>query len=167
MNARFGLGILAALLLAPVWADQSQPAGSASATSAQRRPSPPGAEVEIVNIEDGAVVATTFLVQFSVSGMDIAPAGTDLPNTGHHHLLIDVEELPDPNLSLPKSEYIVHYGGGQTEAELTLPPGEHTLQLVFADYAHVPHDPVVKSVPITIVVVADAAAVPTGQEANP
>ena len=167
MNARFAWCFLAGLLLAPAWADQSQPAGSAPAASAQRRPSPPGAEVAIVNIKDGAVVATTFLVQFSVTGMDIAPAGTDIPNTGHHHLLIDVEELPDPNLPLPKNEHFMHFGGGQTEVELTLPPGEHTLQLVFADYAHVPHNPVVKSVPITIVVAEDAEAVHVGADKTP
>jgi len=164
MNARFALFFLAGLLLTPAWADESQPAGTAPAASAQRRPSPPGAEVAIVNIKDGATVATTFLVQFSVSGMSIAPAGTDLPNTGHHHLLIDVEELPDPNLPLPKNEHFMHFGGGQTEVELTLSPGVHTLQLVFADYAHVPHNPVVKSVPITVTVVQDPKAVQTGQD---
>jgi len=128
----------------------------AAQADAQRSPSPDGATVSFANIEDGAVVPTTFLVQFSVSGMGIAPAGTNIENTGHHHLLIDVDELPDPNLPLPKNEHFIHYGGGQTEANLTLPEGTHTLQLVFADYIHVPHDPVVKSEPVTIVVSADA-----------
>ena len=160
MNARIALCFLAGFFLLSAWADESQPPGSAPTVNAARRPSPPGAEVEIVNIKDGAVVSATFLVQFSVTGMDIAPAGTDIPNTGHHHLLIDVEDLPDPNLPLPKNENIRHYGGGQTEAEITLPPGQHTLQLVFADYAHVPHNPVVKSVPITIVVSEDRVANP-------
>jgi len=164
MNARFLLFFLTAFLLAPAWADDSPPVGSTPAASVQRRPSPPGAEVEIVNIKDGAVVATTFLVQFSVSGMSIAPAGTDTPNTGHHHLLIDVEELPDPNLPLPKNEHFMHFGGGQTQVELTLTPGEHTLQLVFADYAHVPHDPVVKSVPITVTVSAEAGETAAAQD---
>ncbi len=167
MNARIVWCMLAGFLLAPAWADESHPADSAPAASTQRRPSPAGAEVEIVNIENGAVVATTFHLEFAVSGMEIAPAGSDVPNTGHHHLLIDVAELPDPNLALPKNDQIRHYGGGQTEAELTLPPGEHTLQLVFADYAHVPHDPVVKSVPITIVVAEDDEAAHTDQDKNP
>ena len=121
-------------------------------TATDRRPSPPGASVAIVNVGDGAVVPTTFLVQFSVTGMGIAPAGTDTPNTGHHHLLIDVDELPDPDLPLPKNEQFIHFGGGQTETELTLPEGRHTLQLVFADYRHIPHDPVVQSAPVTITV---------------
>jgi hypothetical protein len=155
MNARITLCFLTGFFLLPAWAEESQPQDSAPTANSTRRPSPPGAGVEIVNIKDRAVVPSTFLVQFSVTGMDIAPAGTDIPNTGHHHLLIDVEALPDANLSLPKNEHIHHYGGGQSEAEITLGPGRHTLQLVFADYAHVPHDPVVKSVPITIVVSED------------
>lgn len=160
MNARIALYFLTVFFLLPAWADESQPPGSAPMANSARRPSSPGAVVEIVNIKDGAVVPTTFLVQFSVSGMDIAPAGTDIPNTGHHHLLVDVEDLPDSNLPLPKNEQIYHYGGGQVEAEITLLPGRHTLQLVFADYAHVPHDPAVKSVPITIVVSEDQESKP-------
>jgi len=122
-----------------------------------RSPSPPGASVTIANLEDGAVVPPTFLVQFSVTGMTIVPAGTDAKDSGHHHLLIDVVELPDPNLPLPMSDTIMHFGKGQTETELTLPEGTHTLQLVFADYRHIPHDPIVMSVPITITVAAPAS----------
>jgi hypothetical protein len=96
-------------------------------------------------------------MQFSVTGMTIVPAGTDAKDSGHHHLLIDVVELPDPNLPLPMSDTIMHFGKGQTETELTLPEGTHTLQLVFADYRHIPHDPIVMSVPITITVAAPAA----------
>lgn len=123
-----------------------------------RSPSPPGASVAIANLEDGAVVPPTFLVQFSVTGMTIVPAGTDAKDSGHHHLLIDVVELPDPNLPLPMNDHIMHFGKGQTEAEITLPEGTHTLQLVFADYRHIPHDPIVMSAPITITVVAPASA---------
>ena len=136
-----------------------------SSPAAHRSPSPEGATVSFANIEDGAVVPTTFLVQFSVSGMGIAPAGTDIENTGHHHLLIDVEELPNANLPLPANENFVHYGKGQTETTLTLPEGTHTLQLVFADYVHIPHDPVVKSERVTIVVSADAEGM-DGQSAE-
>ena len=135
------------------WSDET-PAGNDTGAG-HRQPSPAGASVAIANIQDGAVVPTTFLVQFEVSGMGIAPAGSNIANTGHHHLLIDVTELPDPNLPLPKTDQILHFGGGQTETELSLPAGQHTLQLVFADYMHVPHDPVVKSDPVTITVSAD------------
>ena len=155
MNARIACFAFLVMTSLWGWADQAMP-GDEPPTALQRQPSPEGAAVEISNIEDGALVPPTFLVQFSVTGMGIAPAGSNIANTGHHHLLIDVVELPDPNLPLPKSDQFMHFGGGQTEAELTLPEGEHTLQLVFADYLHIPHDPVVKSTPITIVVTADA-----------
>jgi Domain of unknown function (DUF4399) len=159
MKLRLVMTILMSMSMVNAWADEALSAGEPGMAS-QREASPPGARVAIVNIEDGAVVPTTFLVQFSVSGMGVAPAGTNVANTGHFHLLIDVAELPDPNLPLPKSEQFIHFGGGQTETMLTLPAGEHTLQVVFADYLHVPHDPVVMSGPITITVSAEAPAMP-------
>ena len=99
-----------------------------------------------------------FTAKRAVEGMDVAPAGTDLPNSGHHHLLINVPELPDPDVPLSMTDQIRHFGGGQTETELTLPEGEHTLQLVFADYLHIPQQPVVKSERITITVSADSGS---------
>lgn len=131
------------------------------APGSHRRPSPAGATVGFLSIADGDVVPPDFHVQFSVGGMGIAPAGTDIENTGHHHLLIDTAELPDPNLPLPMTDQIKHFGKGQTETDLSLPVGQHTLQLVFADYAHIPHNPVVMSAPITITVSEDAPAVPS------
>jgi hypothetical protein len=118
-------------------------------------PSPAGASVSISAPEDGEVVPTTFTVKFMVSGMAIAPAGSQIDNTGHHHLLIDIDELPPMNAPLPANDQIIHFGGGQTETELTLPPGDHSLQLVFGDYAHRPHDPPVISDKITVTVSAD------------
>jgi len=131
------------------------------AAASHRRPSPPGATVGFVNLANGDVVPPDFHVQFSVSGMGIAPAGSDIENTGHHHLLIDLAELPDPNLPLPMNDHVKHFGAGQTETDLSLPVGEHTLQLVFADYAHIPHNPVVSSERITITVSNDAPPVPS------
>jgi len=163
MKFRSFVVLLALLFMHMALADESLP-GEDTGDTAHRRPSPPGASVEIVNLHDGDVVPTTFLVVFSVSGMGIAPAGSDIENTGHHHLLIDVDELPDPNLPLPKNEQFIHFGGGQTETELTLPEGKHTLQLVFADYSHTPHDPVVMSTPISITVSADAVPEETEQD---
>jgi hypothetical protein len=115
-------------------------------------PSPAGASVFFVEPADGATVPATFTVKFGVKGMTIAPAGTDQPNSGHHHLLIDVAELPDMKQPLPANEHVVHFGKGQTETQLTLPPGKHTLQLVFANYLHIPHDPPVVSKRITVTV---------------
>jgi hypothetical protein len=87
--------------------------------------------------------------------MGVAPAGVTSPNTGHHHLLIDVAELPADNLPLPTTDQIRHFGLGQTETSLELPPGQHTLQLVLGDALHIPHDPPVRSDKITITVVAE------------
>ena len=121
-----------------------------------RTPSPEGASVRISNIEDKAVLPTTFLVKFEVTGMEVAPAGKNEPNSGHHHLMIDVNELASASQPLPVTDNIIHYGAGQTEAEITLKPGKHTLQLMFADYMHVPFDPIVMSRQIDITVVDES-----------
>ena len=123
-----------------------------SPASAQT-PSPAGAKVYIINLKDGADVTSPFLVQFGLSGMGVAPAGVEKPNTGHHHLLIDTkltaEQMKEP---IPADDTHKHFGGGQTEAMVTLPKGQHTLQLVLADWTHIPHVPPVMSEPITITV---------------
>jgi hypothetical protein len=120
---------------------------------AAQTPSPAGAKVYIINLKDGAEVTSPFLVQFGLSGMGVAPAGVEKPNTGHHHLLIDTkmtdEQMKQP---IPADDTHKHFGGGQTEAMVTLPPGKHTLQLLLADWTHIPHSPPVMSEPITITV---------------
>lgn len=122
----------------------------ATAALAERTPAPAGAQVYIIAPKDGATVPQTFTVQFGLTGMGIAPAGADLPKTGHHHLLIDVLELPPLDQPLPKE--VLHFGGGQTEAQVTLAPGTHTLQLMLGDKNHVPFDPPVISEKITVTV---------------
>jgi hypothetical protein len=107
-------------------------------------------EVYIISPQDGAVVDSTFVVQFGLRGMGVAPAGVDKPNTGHHHLLIDAQELPPAGQSMGKN--VKHFGGGQTETTLTLPSGQHTLQLIMGDKSHVPHNPPVLSEQITVTV---------------
>ena len=106
-----------------------------------------------VSPADGDTVYGTFKVVFGLKGMGVAPAGVKLEGTGHHHLLIDLAELPDMSLPLPSTDNIRHFGLGQTETWLTLPPGEHKLQLLLADFAHVPHDTPIVSAPISITVV--------------
>ena len=101
---------------------------------------------------DGQAVSGPFTVRFGLSGMGIAPAGVDYANTGHHHLLVDVEELPDMGMPVPSDDQHRHFGGGQTEVTLELPPGEHTLQLLLGDFLHIPHDPPLVSEKITITV---------------
>lgn len=90
----------------------------------------------------------TFTVRFGLMGMGVAPAGTDKANTGHHHLLIDGKELPAADK--PMGKEVKHFGGGQTEASITLPKGDHTLQLVLGDMKHMPHNPPVVSGKITV-----------------
>lgn len=137
-----GLGLAAALLL---------PLGTAWAEM-PRTPAPEGAQVYIIEPADGATVESSFTVTFGLKGMGVAPAGIDAPATGHHHLLVDVAELPAMDMPLPATDNIRHFGKGQTETVLSLPPGPHTLQLLVGDKGHVPLDPPVISQKITITV---------------
>jgi hypothetical protein len=125
----------------------------AAGPAAAQTPSPAGAKVYIINLKNGETVASPFKVQFGLAGMGVAPAGVEKPNTGHHHLIIDTklsdDELKQPIASDAKH---VHYGGGQTEAMVTLPPGQHTLQLVLGDWTHIPHVPPVMSEVVTVTV---------------
>jgi len=126
--------------------------GSTPSAAALLSPAPAGASVYFIEPADGATVPRKFTVKFGVKGLTVVPAGTDEPNSGHHHLVIDLATLPDMTQPLPSNSHIMHFGKGQTETELTLPPGKHTLQLVFANYQHIPHSPPVLSKPITITV---------------
>ena len=121
---------------------------------AQERTAPaPNAEVYIISPQNGAAVHGPVTVRFGLKGMGIAPAGVKFENTGHHHLIVDTEfselKLGAP---LPATDKILHFGKGQTETTLTLPPGKHTLELVFADYVHMSFDPPLHSKKITITV---------------
>lgn len=120
--------------------------------SAPQLPAPEGAQVYFIEPLDGATVGQTFTVKFGLKGMGVAPAGVDVPATGHHHLLVDVANLPLLDAPLPMSEQVRHFGKGQTETELTLPPGTHTLQLLIGDKHHVPMEPPVISEKISITV---------------
>jgi Domain of unknown function (DUF4399) len=113
---------------------------------------PPNAFVYIISPKDGETVTSPFRVQFGLSGMGIAPAGVETPNTGHHHLLIDVTERLDPNELIPQDKKHLHFGAGQTEALVELPPGKHTLQLVLGDWSHHLFNPPVMSDVITVIV---------------
>ncbi len=113
---------------------------------------PDDAQVYIISPANGDTLPETFKVRFGLSAMGIAPAGIDQPNTGHHHLLVDLPELPDLTASLPATDYIKHFGGGETETTLTLPPGKHRLQLLLGNYAHGEHERPIISEPITVTV---------------
>ena len=115
-------------------------------------PAPADARVYIISPADGEVLSSPVTVKFGLSGMGVAPAGVEKAATGHHHLLIDLDALPDPGKPLPADDHHKHFGGGQTETTVDLAPGQHTLQLMMGDHNHVPHDPPVVSDRITITV---------------
>ena len=100
--------------------------------------------------KDGATVNGPIKIVFGLSGMGVAPAGIDFPNTGHHHLLVDLENLPDLSKPIPADKNHIHFGKGQTEAILELPKGKRTLQLLMGNYLHIPHKEPVISEKITI-----------------
>ena len=133
------------LLLAPLIALAAAPAAAA--------------EAYFIGLEDGATVSSPLTVRFGLSGMGVAPAGTEKDGTGHHHVLIDrapwgegAEDAEIAANGLPSDEHHRHFGGGQTETVLELAPGPHTLQLLLGDAFHVPHDPAVASAQITVTV---------------
>jgi len=115
-----------------------------------RTPSAAGAAVYIVSPANGEVVTSPVKVVFGLSGMGVAPAGTEKKNTGHHHLLVNGKKLPTMDSRMGKE--VKHFGGGQTETTLELAPGKHTLQLILGDKDHVPHQPPVVSAVVTVVV---------------
>jgi len=124
---------------------------TALAAELPRSKAPADAELYIISPKDGEAVTSPVTVRFGLRGMGIAPAGVAMENTGHHHLLIDAES-PAFDRPIPADANHVHFGKGQTEAVITLAPGQHRLQLLLADHLHIPHDPPVTSKPITITV---------------
>jgi hypothetical protein len=136
--------LCAALLLGSVLAAPAALAGDT--------PAPADAYLYIGWPNDGEVInASRFRVWFGLRHMGVAPAGVDKPNSGHHHLLVDTP-VPPADQPIPNDRNHLHYGGGQTEAMVELPPGTHTLQLIMGDKDHVPHNPPVVSKQITITV---------------
>ena len=110
------------------------------------------AKVYFINVNDGDQLKSPFLLQFGLSGKGVAPAGVDRENTGHHHLLINVDEINFKD-TIPSSPNHIHFGGGQTEAQIDLIPGTYTLQLLLGNMSHIPHQPPVLSPKIKITVV--------------
>jgi hypothetical protein len=113
-----------------------------------------GAAVYVIHPLDGQVLNAKKPIQvsFGLRGMGVAPAGVVVEKTGHHHLLIDQRELPDLTMPLPASAQLIHFGGGQTQTEIRLARGSHTLQLVLGNQYHIPHNPPLISKKITIIV---------------
>ena len=106
--------------------------------------------VYIITPADGETVSGPLTIRFGLKGMGVAPAGVEKEKTGHHHLLIDVADVPPVDQPIPADDNHRHFGGGQTEATFELPPGPHTLQLLLADRNHIPHQPPVVSEKVTV-----------------
>jgi hypothetical protein len=122
------------------------------AAYSQGTPAPADAFLYIIWPPDGTTVKGAFWCRFGLRNMGVTQAGSNAPNSGHHHLLIDVNDAPDPNEPIPQDKNHLHFGAGQTEARIELPPGKHTLQLVLGDAKHSPFNPSVISKKITITV---------------
>lgn len=122
---------------------------SSAAIAQSARPATP--EVYFRAPADGAVVSTSFAVAFGLRNFGVAPAGTNFPNTGHFHILINVEP-PAPGVVIPADSLHRHFGGGQIETTLTLAPGSYTLRLVVADHEHKVIGPALSSQPIRVTV---------------
>jgi hypothetical protein len=115
-------------------------------------PAPKDAQEYFIWPADGTVIhGGKFWVRMGLRNMGVAPKGTNLPNVGHHHLLIDTD-LPPMTEPIPSDRNHLHFGAGETEARIELPPGKHTLQLLLGDNNHIPHDPPVYSKKITVIV---------------
>lgn len=136
--------ILLAALAIPVMGSGPATAGPTTA--------PANAEVRIIWPPDGAVIHNgKFWIRMGLRNMGVAPKGINIPNVGHHHLLIDTD-MPSADQPIPSDRNHLHFGAGETEARIELPPGKHTLQLLLGDYDHIPHNPPVHSKKISITV---------------
>ena len=123
-----------------------------TAAHAQERPAHKDAYLYFVWPQDGTVIKGAFWARFGLRNMGVTHAGDDFENAGHHHLLIDVDAPLEPNEPIPQDKNPLHFGAGQTETRIELPPGKHTLQLVLGDAKHYPFKPPVVSKKITITV---------------
>jgi Domain of unknown function (DUF4399) len=162
---KFSYGILTAATIAaaigPAFAQQpTTPPAEAAASDTGQSAAPAGAHAYFQNLKNGDTVTSPFKVLFGLSAnMGVGPAGVEKEKVGHHHLLIDTT-LSDEEMTQPiiMDDQHKHFGGGQTETMVTLPPGKHTLQLVLANWTHIPFKPPVQSEVITITVQDETAA---------
>jgi hypothetical protein len=121
------------------------------AAALPRSASAAGASVFFISPNDGDTVSSPINIEFGINGMTVVAAGVNDSDSGHHHLLVDTG-LPNLELPVPADANHIHFGDGSTSTELSLEPGEHSLQLLLGDYLHIPHSPPVASELITITV---------------
>jgi Domain of unknown function (DUF4399) len=120
------------------------------AAGAQGTAAPKDTVLYFISPSNGATVRGPFDVRFGLKNMGVTHAGDPYPNSGHHHLLIDVDQPLDVKEPIPRDKNHLHFGAGETETRIELPPGDHTLQLVLGDAKHHPFDPPVVSDKISI-----------------
>ena len=108
--------------------------------------------VYFITPSDGITTTNPVKIKFGTTGVNIVPAGVDMPDSGHHHLLINVDKLPNLKLPIPADSNHLHFGNGQTETEINLPEGKHTLQLLIGNHLHIPHSEPIISEKIEITV---------------
>jgi Domain of unknown function (DUF4399) len=123
-----------------------------AAAYSQGTSAPAEAYLYFVWPQDGTAIKGAFWARFGLRNMGVTQAGSTAPNAGHHHLLVDVNDPLQPNEPIPQDKAHLHFGAGQTEARMELPPGRHTLQLVLGDAKHYPFNPPVVSKKIMITV---------------
>jgi hypothetical protein len=128
-------------------------AGGRAMSAAAATPAPKETLLYFIYPHNGAKIKGAFWCRFGLRGMGVTHAGDSFPNSGHHHLLIDATQPIDLNDAIPADKNHLHFGAGQTEARIELPPGKHTLQLVLGDANHIPFDPPVMSRKITVTIV--------------
>jgi hypothetical protein len=138
--------VLASLVLSACGEQQAE-----APMAMPRTASPEGASVFFITPSDGETVSSPVSIEFGIDGMDVVVAGTDEAHSGHHHLLVDTG-LPGLGVPIPADAAHIHFGDASTSTELSLEPGEHTLQLLLGDYLHIPHDPPLVSQRIAITV---------------
>ncbi|ACK51062.1 hypothetical protein Msil_2123 [Methylocella silvestris BL2] len=153
----FVLCAMTAAWPAAAQAPAATPSESAAPAPYQQMATPAGAKLYIISPANKARVRSPFTVQFGLKGMGVTQAGNTSANAGHHHLLVDVKEPISETEIIPSDKNHLHFGGGQTETTLDLPPGRHTLQLVLGDAKHRPLSPLLASQKIEVTVVSPTA----------
>jgi hypothetical protein len=114
------------------------------------------------NVKDADVIEAPFVLRFGLSMRGLVPAGKTVDRAGHHHLLVN-QPLPlDFKKPLPFTEKYIHFGKGQMEHVVDLPPGSYTFNLLLADQGHIPYFVYSKPVRLTI---AQRRAVAAGENA--
>ena len=124
-------------------------------TAQAQTEAPPDAKAYIISPRPGERVKSPVTVRFGLRGMGVTHAGDTAKNMGHHHLLVDVTAPLDPTEPIPTGRKHLHFGTGQTETELSLEPGKHTVQLVLGDAEHKLFKPNVISEPVSFMVVGE------------